>query len=407
MKIGAAMSTPWVRLLTALFIAVASPVAFAGSFMTMTASTTSGPPMTVTATGSDAAALIDDFVQQKKQFAKLIGHDSTASLSYATTHGVITVTRNAAGTSTTLSFPMIRFSKTFSATDTPTLSKAVHTYLHHQAEDALSQLSKTLAAFSKWHVVDGNPNSATAFLADDAFYRWGLPQNRDVHSGMWVTGSGETIHTEGKNGTLYAGAIGGDIPISESVALSIDFSGNVREVSGARSLTVAATTWGLPIDVYKSPLLDGFDWKLTPYVFGDLTGSKNLLQGGGVYGIGGVSSLTYRTGPFDFILGNQISYNSGINFTIDGIHYGNSHLNSGILKNGLQVVWSPGENFFVDGGIAYTNFLQDAAVKNYWTPSVGVGWHFNEATTLRVGLHGDYANGYGATGGDISLSVAF
>ncbi|HSZ59437.1 MAG TPA: hypothetical protein VK797_27585 [Tepidisphaeraceae bacterium] len=401
------MSTHWVRLLTVLFIAVASPVALAGNFLTLTASTTSGPPMTVTASGSDLTSLLQNAISQKQQFAALAGKDLTATLNYGGVPRAIVLTRNAAGTSATLSIPSTGFSKTFTGPNAAALSNSLRTEVRTQSDGAVSKLNQKLVGISKWGVVDGNPSAATAFTADDAFYRWGLPQNRDVHGGMWVAGSAETIHADGKNGSLYAGAIGGDIPFSESVSLSLDFAGNYREVGNARSFTIASSTWGLPIDVYKSPLLDGFEWKLTPYVFGGASFSKQLLSGGGVYGAGGVSSLTYRTGPFAFILGDEISHSGGINISYEGVHYGNTDLNSNILKNGVQVVWSPNENFFADGGIAYTTFLQSAAVKNYWSPSVGAGWHFNPGTTLRIGIRGNYANGYTATGADISLSLDF
>jgi hypothetical protein len=407
MKIGAAMSTLWVRLPAVLVIAVASPVALGGSFLTLTASTTSGPPMTVTASGSDLTSLVQNAISQKQQFAALAGNNVTASLTYGAVPHVITLTRNAAGTSATISIPSIGVSKTFTGANAQALSQSVHTYVRSQSNGAISKLNQDLAKISKWGVVDGNPSAATAFTANDAFYRWGLPQNLDVHGGIWAGGSAETIHADGKNGSLYAGAIGADFPISHDVSLSIDFAGNYRDVGGARSFTIAESNWGLPIDVYKSPLLDGFEWKLTPFIFGSASLSKQLVSGGGVYGAGGVSSLTYRTGPFAFILADEISYNSGINFSLSGIHYGNSDLNSTLLKNGVQVVWSPNETFFVDGGIAYTNFLQSAAVKNYWSPSVGVGCHLGSATTLRAGLRGDYANGYTGTGVDISFSVDF
>ncbi|HSZ59502.1 MAG TPA: hypothetical protein VK797_27910 [Tepidisphaeraceae bacterium] len=401
------MSTHWVRLLTVLFIAVASPVALGGSFLTLTATTTSGPPMTVTASGSDLTSLVQNAIQEKQQFAALAGNNVTASLTYGGVQRVITVTRNAAGTSATLSIPSIGVTKTFTGANARVLANSIHTELRSQPDNAVSKLNQDLAGISKWGVVDGNPSAATAFAANDAFYRWGLPQNLDVHGGIWAGGSAETIHADGKNGSLYAGAIGADFPISQGMSLSIDFAGNYREVGGARSFTIAESVWGLPIDVYKSPLLDGFEWKLTPYVFGSASFSKQLLSGGGVYGAGGVSSLTYRTGPFAFILADEISYNSGLNASLSGVHYGNSDLNSTLVKNGVQVVWSPNETFFADAGIAYTNFLQDAAVKNYWSPSVGAGCHLGSATTLRVGLRGDYANGYTGTGADISLSIDF
>jgi hypothetical protein len=401
------MSRYWSAFLVTIVISTMSPAARGGSFFTLTMSTTSGPPQSVTATGSDLTSLLQDAVKQRKQFAALAGHDVTASLNYGRVVGAVTLTRNAAGTSVTLGFTKIGVSKTITGADAPRVSTLLRDYLHRQAEGVLSKFSKRQAGFSKWLVVDGNPSAATAFQADDAFFRWGLPKNRQTEGGTWIAAEAEAIHAEGKNGGFGSATIGCDFPINERIAISLDLGGNYREVAGTRSYNVVSTTWGLPMKVYKTPLMEGFDWTLTPYVFGNAAFSKQLLNGGGIYGAGGVSSLAYHTGNFSFILGNQISYNAGLNIDINSVRYGNAKLDTSILKNGLQVEWSPNEHFFADGGIAYTNFLQDAAVKNYWSPSVGIGWHFTPLATIRAGLFGNYANGYTATGADISFTLTF
>jgi hypothetical protein len=406
-QIGAAMSHYWPAFLFTVVIAAMSPVACGGSFFTLTMSTTSEPPQTVTASGSDLTSLLQDAVKQRKQFAALAGRDVTASLSYGRVVGAVTLSRNAAGTSVTLGFPKIGISKTITGAGAPRVSELLGNYLHRQAEGLLSKFNKRQAGFSKWLVVDGNPSAATAFQADDAFYRWGIPRNRQTEGGTWIAAEAEAIHAEGKNGGLAAATIGCDFPINERMAISLDLGGNYREVAGTRSYNIVSTTWGLPMKVYKAPLLEGFDWTLTPYVFGNAAFSKQLLDGGGVYGVGGVSSLAYHTGNFTFILGNQISYNAGLNIDINSVRYGNTKLSTSILKNGLQVEWSPNEQFFADGGIAYTNFLQDAAVKNYWSPSMGIGWQFTPSATIRAGLFGNYANGYTATGCEVSFSYTF
>lgn len=385
---------------TFLALLVCRP-ASAGDFLSLTAATTSGAPVTVTERGSDIRTLFRDALQERNQFASLSGQSVKASLNFGGVPNAVVFTRNAAGTSATLSIPRSGFSKTFAAPNATAVSHNVQSFLANPQTD----FNQTLAGLGKWSVVDGNPSAATAFVADDAFYRWGLPTNRQTTGGIWVWGTDKVIHADGLNGNYAAGAIGGEIPIVDNVALSIDFGGNYREVEGARSFTIAASNWGLPIEVYKSPLLDGFDWTLTPYIFGGASFSKQLVSGGGIYGLGGVSSLSYRTGPFTFILANQINYSLGLSLSYESIHYSNGHLNSPMLKNGVQVVWSPNENLFIDGGIAYSNFLVDAAVKNYWSPTLGVGWHFNTATTIRAGLHGDYANGYTSTGIEASLSI--
>ena len=62
---------------------------------------------------------------------------------------------------------------------------------------------------------------------------------------------------------------------------------------------------------------------------------------------------------------------------------------------------------YVDASVAYTNFLQDAAVDGYWTPSVGFGFKFNDASGLRIAYEGDFANNYTSNGGTIQLYFGY
>ena len=118
------------------------------------------------------------------------------------------------------------------------------------------------------------------------------------------------------------------------------------------------------------------------------------------------SSLAYRVAPWTFILGNQFGFYEGIPVDISSYEW-QTDTHQQILKNGVQVVRELGPGAFVDAGIVYTNFLQDAAVQDYWSPLAGIGIRLGEASGLRIGYRGDFGDDFTSNGGEIDLFFAF
>jgi hypothetical protein len=151
----------------------------------------------------------------------------------------------------------------------------------------------------------------------------------------------------------------------------------------------------------------GFAWQITPFALGWGTFSGNLAAGGLLLGGGGVSNLSYRVGSFTFTLANQIDYNGGVPINFQEFHL-NTDVNQWVLKNGIKATYSPkGSPVFVDGGVVYTNFLENAAVDGYFTPFVGVGVKFGQYSGIRAEARGNYGNGYDDTGGNLVAYLSF
>jgi hypothetical protein len=62
---------------------------------------------------------------------------------------------------------------------------------------------------------------------------------------------------------------------------------------------------------------------------------------------------------------------------------------------------------YADASITYTNFLRDAGVDSYWTPDIGVGWRFGEASQLRLGYHGEFGDHYTANGANLMMLLGW
>lgn len=320
----------------------------------------------------------------------------------------MTLTRNDAGTQATLTIPSTGFSHTFTAGSAEELRHQVSDYLKTNADNAIGKLNQKLNALSKVSFVDGNPHAVTAMMADDAFYRFAMPRTwAKAGAGGWLNVNGGTYHADGLNGHYGSLGLGFDVPFGERAALSLGFDGQYNEIGNAQSFTFAGLDIGLPITVVETPLSDGWVWRVTPFGAGTVNVSPDTLSGGGLYSGGVASSLNYLTGPWTFTLGDQLNYFAGINLGIGGHVFGNRDLNQWLTKNGLNVSFMPAQHLFFDGGVTWSHFFESAGVRDYLSPTAGIGWRFNPWTQFRVGARGDLANGYTSYGGEISLTVSY
>ena len=382
-------------------------VATGGDLYTMTGSRTLAPSVTATASGSSFIDLVRNASDSSAQFSALKGHDATYTLTSAG-NTVMTLTRNAAGTRATLSIPSTGFSHTFSAARASALSHLISDYLRRDTDGVVSNLNHKLTSLSKVNFVDGNPHAVTALMADDAFYRFGMPRTSPTAgAGWWFDSSGGAYHAAGLNGNYGSLGLGFDIPFGQRAALSLGYDGQYAEVGGSQTFTFAGLDVGLPITIFQTPLLDGWIWRVTPFGEGTVNISPDTASGGVLYSGGAVSSLNYVTGPWTFTLADQVNYFAGVDFGIGGRVYGTHNLDQWLTKNGVNVSFMPAQHLFFDGGVTWNHFFESAATRDYLSPTVGIGWRFTPSAQVRVGARGDFANGYTSYGGEVLLAVSY
>ncbi len=131
-------------------------------------------------------------------------------------------------------------------------------------------------------------------------------------------------------------------------------------------------------------------WQITPSFSVAGSGSADMGSGGIVYSPAATSLLRWQITPrFSLEMANQIGY-----FTGEKLDFDQYSLDPGvqqtILKNGLEAQLEFGNSgWYCYGGASYTNFLEDAAISNYITPEVGVGWRTGvQGTTVELGFTG-------------------
>jgi hypothetical protein len=400
------------RLLLATAIALSPATALAGDFFNVTA--VGGSGTTVTAGGSNIINLADNLINQQQQFAALAGQGFNANLTYGGVPSAVVFTENPAQTQATLSIPLTGFSKTFTGTSASDLQNQIKTFLESDGESAYSQLILEIDKQSAVAAIDGNPQSSTAYLADDAFNRYGILSTRagqiqdaDHTTQFTIDGGGGTSRSDGFDGNFANLDIGSQWDLGPSVAIATDTAFQYRSVADSEVYTIGQNL-GVPVTLITRPGTDsGFRWQITPWGFIALSASYDQAVGTILVGGGATSSASYRTGDLTFTLGDQINYDGNLGVEVDQYNF-DVPIDQWILKNGADVSWQIlGSPWFVDAGATYSNFLHHAAVPNYWTGFGGVGVNLSKYAVLRAGFSGDFAPHYTAPGGEITLTVSF
>jgi hypothetical protein len=380
-----------------------------------------GDPFSLDATGSSSSVnvagnslpkLTTNLIESKGQFASLSGQTVSASLNYGGVDNAIQLTRNASGTTATLTIPSTGFTKTYNTSSAEETQKQINHDLKQGTLNTYSQFLGLINDHTSIGVTDGNPLATTALMADSSYYTFGfiapklnlkdysgLPKGFDFHV------NGGTSDSNKADGYWVEGGGGFTFRINERLALSLNLDFLYRNVQGANIYNLSNTD-GLEIMIIKPALNgDGLSWVVTP-AFAIGGGWSYDLAAGGIP-IGGqvTSALAYQAGAFTFVLANQYGFYDGLPISWNDFKY-DTDVNQQIIKNGVQVVYHFG-NAFADAGLSYTNFLQSAAIPNYFTPDVGIGVRLGGSSSIRVGYHGDFGDGFTDSGGNLSFLTSF
>src|SRR5690606_34158627 len=102
----------------------------------------------------------------------------------------------------------------------------------------------------------------------------------------------------------------------------------------------------------------------------------------------------------------QFTHYESIELSVDDYDF-DPDLSQDVLINGARITAPIGDNAYAYGGLAYTRFLEDAAVEDYFTPMLGVGYRAGNGFDFRLGYEGDFGDGYTAHGARVGLAIPF
>ena len=380
--------------------------------------TTTGTPQAINVSGNSLRDLAEDLVRTRNRFAAVSGQAFDASVRYGGLNNAATYTQNAEGTSATLRFPTTGFTRTFTAANQDDLEDQIEEFVRTEGADEYFRFLRTINERTQLGVTDGNPLATTALLSDLSFDQFGLhrrPFLADPAAVPAAGTAGERVDTglhfdfrggvydtdEGSGGWHGTGVLTGGFRFTDRVGLTLGSLFSYRDVEGA-SVYHSGFVAGLPILLVAERADNPWSWQVTPAFLAGASGSEDLAAGGTFLGGSVTSSVSVRAGRFTFTLGNQISFLEGFPISFGEYDF-ETDLSQQILKNGVKASYDLGPAAFVDAGVTYTNFLQDAAVDSYWSPTVGLGFRFGDQSGVRVAYQGDFGDGFEQHGGSVLL----
>lgn len=379
---------------------------------------TGGSQSPVSVGSSSMIDLLDDAVNTQGQFAPFAGEDTTFALRYGNVQNAITVTKNASNTQATLTFGPTGITRTFTGTDQADLERQIEDYLKKNGKDDVRKFLKAMNRLSVIAVSDGNPNATTARMAEFTYNRFALLAD-ESRSQVWNEGKAESAGAQFQF-TLAAksydvGDYGGQ-SATVSLATTFNFSQQVGFSLGGfftyntiedADVFHGGLSAGIPIRIILPEEKKGVLWQVTPFLSSGASGSEDIAAGGLIVGAGAANLVAWRfTDRFTLAMANQISFYRG-----QDIAFGEFELNPGVdqsmLKNGLRGTLGLSDTWGLYGAVTYSNFLDDAAIENWWTPEIGVSYSNKAGTGFHAGITGDFGDDYTSYGARLMLKLAF
>ena len=356
--------------------------------------------------------LADDVNNQQGDFAVFKGQAFTARFNYAGLKNAVVVNSNADNSVVKLDIPSIGFTKTFDAANGD-VGNQIEDFLKANGAGVVADFISVTNKQTLVGVTDGNPTALTAQIANEAFRLYGDYRNPFADYGQGSDGlrvyfNGASINTDVGSGYLLEGALTSGFRFTDHVALSLDFFGGYRNIEQSESFTVGFLA-GLPIKLTPETN-DGqpLYWSVTPNFHIAGGGSADQLSGGVVLG-GGVTNLVgLKLGDFFLTTGQSFTGYGGQPVTVQNYDF-ETNVGQSIFKGSLALTYGgtgAGQRAFLQGGIVYTQFLDDAAVDHYVTPFAGVGLNLFGDSVFRIGYAADLGDGFTVHRGEAEIRFA-
>jgi hypothetical protein len=407
---------PGFVLVMVAFVALFGQAVQAGGIVETSVQTTDANPISLDVNQKDIRNATRDLVDGTGAYTAIANRPFVAVYNVGGAKNLLKLQADATGQNITLTSPSSGKSQIFTGANREQAIDRLNDFLQTDLNAAFGQFQKSLNTQTGVGVTDGNPLAATAFLADDVFTQFGFVPTVSQASKdaigrfeIGVQGGGGTYSVNNGTGNFAKMDINAGMKFNDQVGFVLSIPVQYRTIGGTNTY-IGGINLGLPITIlHHDVLLDGMAWQLTPWV--DVGGGINepLLSGGGIYGGGGTSSLAYQAGPLTFTLADQIGYDSGFAFTYDNIKF-DTPVNQWIMKNGMRADYQFAQSCFFDAGLAYTNFLASAAIRNYLTPSAGIGFRWGQygSSSFQVNYVGNFGNdNYRDNGVQLILQIRF
>jgi hypothetical protein len=404
------------RILAALAVAAACTAVQADDLFFLTGNTTDGGlPVNISQGANSLPNFIRDLIEGSGQFSTLQNRTFQANLRYGAVVNALAFNVNQAGltgpwnASLVTPFQPGLINRTFTGATRDALYQSIDAYLKSSGS---SDLAKFLAAMNKNTVagaLDGNPNAATAQTAHGNFMAYGmLPTStaqeredavdgkaQEGKTGLTMTADAGAFRSQGFSGQTYSWTPMIPFTVGEARRVRLEFSLplNYTEVQSAAEYR-AGLQLGVSVLLVKRTKEQPWLWQVTPHggAVGDF--SQDMVAGGLLANGGLTSYASYRTGPWEFSMGNHFSVHEGVPIKA-GDYQIDPDVNQQIVKNGLKVGRTLGRRWYVEAYAIDSEFLQAAFVSRYTTLGAGIGYRRGAGKGyIMVGGYTDFGPNY-------------
>jgi len=342
--------------------------------------------------------LIEKVIEAKDQFQQLENRDSINYINYGGVKEAMSFKINAVGSAATLEIPVLDFKREFTGTSRDNLYDNIEDFLKKEGSDVYRRFLEAMNKKSLVAVSDGNPNSATAAIANSIFDDSGFGGNDSVTQALNISNMNlslmagmASIKAGDFEGRSYELPLGFSFGITDQITAKISAPLRYRVVEDAAiydgNMIVNVPIKLLTPTINSESHSDGspWFWMVTPSVGVGVTGSADYAAGSFLYMFGLTNVLGYNFGTFSVTMGNSISVFNSSSYDVDDYDVGGD-VDQQILKNGLKWTMPLDQKWVVEAYGIYTQFLQDAALENYYTLGVQAGMRLGKETTDESGV---------------------
>jgi hypothetical protein len=366
---------------------------------------------TVTATDSSVLDLSEAAIETFDDFASLSGQNVVATLTYAGVANTARYTINAAGTSATLEFPLTGFSRTFTGSNADDLADQIEEFIQDDGADVYAEVLEQINQQSIVAVFDGNPFATTALQARHTFDLYGVgspgpawanhgpvffnpeTQDEDYYINEYdAYGSGGPVGWYAINPRYsvidadpfdgYAGGVdlAGGLFFNETVGIAAGVTLQYVDYEDT-GVFHSVGHFAVPINLIPRTRVHPVSWQITPFVTSGIGGSIDAAAGGAFLGAGGATNLRINLGDAAALtLGGQIVYYDGQDLDYDDYEF-KTELDQSLATAGALLTTyldGPDGNLYLTAGANYFTYLEEAAVDEWISPEIGLGFRFND-----------------------------
>ena len=377
--------------------------------------------------GSSLPDLVENLIDSSGDFAALDGQDFTASLTYAGVADALNfeLTETANDVTVRITSELTGLDRTFTGSTRGDVEDDIEDWLLSDGTSEYAKFQQAMQRHSPVAVLDGNPASTTALLGRQSYRRWAMPRtgpdwlgrglieaDNDPGRGWFFSVSAFGDFTDASGFDVVAGGFAMDSGrwFTEHVGFALSSLIVYVEVEDA-AIIHGGTELAIPIRIFdRRAFGEGpFDvtWQITP--FGNLggAGSIDMAAGGLIWGVGAANRITLGFDRFDVTFASQLSHYEGLKLSVSDYSF-KPELSQQLLVNGVLVTMPVGTRFYLDGGVSYSRYLDDAAIQDWVSPTAGAGVRLGTRSSLGVAYTASFGdNNYDNHHISLSLNVGF